>query len=306
MKTPMKWILGAGALCLTGWSCLFQVDENESVIVARFGDPSRVVEEAGLSLKFPFPVDTLIRVDRRTRILDPETLEYLTEDKKNVLVNCFVAWSVEEPIRFVRSARDLETAEARLADVALAELGNILGAHPMSALVSTEESAQRLADLDEKLTDNIALRADEDFGIRVHCARIKQLNYPAQNKKAVFRRMEAERRKIAQEIRSEGQEAAERIRADATRDAAVLVNEALRQAEELQGEGEAEATRIYGEAYGSDPEFYAFLRTLEVYKQVFGDNSTFVLPADSPLLEVLGTPPRVEKADTPTEGESDG
>ncbi len=298
MKTSTKWIIGAGALGLVCWSCLFQVAENEAVIVARFGDPSRVVDEAGLSFKFPFPVDTLIRVDRRTRILDPEVLEYLTEDKKNILVSCFVAWSVAEPIRFVRSARDLETAEARLGDIALAELGNILGAHPLEALVSTEETETRLADLDAELTASIAARASSDFGIRVQGARIKQLNYPAQNKQAVFRRMEAERRKIAQEIRSEGLEAAERIKADASREAASLVNEALRKAEELSGEGEAEATRIYGEAYGSDPEFYAFLRTLEVYEAVFGEKTTFVLPSSSELLEVLKKAPELgEPAD---------
>lgn len=305
MKTTTKWILWAIGLGVVGWSCLFQVAENEAVIVARFGDPSRLVDEAGLAFKYPFPIDTLIRVDRRTRILDPETVEYLTEDKKNVLVSCFVAWSVKEPIKFIRSARDLDTAEARLGDVALAELGNILGAHPLEALVSTEEKQKKMADLDAELSANIAARAHEDFGIEVHCARIKRLNYPAQNKQAVFRRMEAERMKIAQEIRSEGQEDAERIRADASKEAALLVNEARRKVEELHGEGEAEATRIYGEAYGSDPGFYSFLRTLEVYEQVFGEKTTFVLPSGSKLLDVLEAPPDVDEGPAKEKG-SDG
>ena len=296
MKRPVSWIVALGVLTLLGWSCLFQVNENEAVIVARFGDPSRVVEDAGLSFKYPPPIDTLIRVDRRTHILDPETVEYLTEDKKNVLVSCFVAWSVAEPIDFIRSARDLATAEARLADIALAELGSILGAHPLEALVSTAERETSMEDLDRELTDSIAERAQTDFGIKVHCARIKRLTYPRQNKEAVFNRMEAERKKIAQEIRAEGLESAERIRADAKKEAALLINEARRRAEELGGEGEAEATRIYGEAYGSDPEFYEFLRTLEVYERVFGEKTTIVIPASSELLEFLRTAPKIERS----------
>lgn len=276
---------------ILAWSCLFEVQENESVIVARLGDPSRLVQEAGLAFKLPPPIDTLIRVDRRIRILEPEPVEYLTRDQKNILVSCFVAWSVDDPVRFIRSARDVGAAEARIGDIALAELNNMVGSHPITALVSTEEQPVTMEDLNRELTQQIAARASQDFGVRVHGVRIKRLNYPRQNKQAVFRRMEAERKKIAKEIRAEGTARADRIRADATREAALLINEARRKAEELRGEGEAEATRIYGEAYSADLEFYEFLETLEAYDKMFREGTTIVLPRSAPILRLLDAPP---------------
>lgn len=319
MKTtetsPVRGILGAGAvllLALLVWSCAFQVQENEVVIVARLGDPSRVVDEPGLAWKLPPPFDTLFRVDERVRVLDSESVEYLTADKKNILVSCFVAWRVEDPVRFVASARDLEAAGERVGDIALSELGNLLGTYALDDLVRVpEEGADAagpvdgLADLNAELTAKIAARAEADFGIAVEAARVKRLNYPRQNKQAVFRRMEAERQQIAQEIRSQGLEEAERVRADAAKEAALLLNEAARRSEELRGEGEAEAMRIYGEAYGRDPEFYEFTRTLEAYGTIFGERSTFVIPEDSELLRVLRSVPDAERTLPPERGAGD-
>ncbi|MEM7202934.1 MAG: protease modulator HflC [Planctomycetota bacterium] len=304
MKATTLILAGAAMLGAALWSCAFQVGESESVIVARLGDPSRLVEEAGLAFKLPPPIDTLIRVDRRIRILEPDPVEYLTQDKKNVLVSCFLAWSVADPIQYVRSARDLPAAESRLGDIALAELNNILGAHPLRALVSIEPETKRMEDLNRQLTTQVAERARQDFGVRIHCAKIKRLNYPRQNKEAVFRRMEAERNKIAQEIRSEGSARAERIRADAATEAALLINDAKRRAEELRGEGDAEATRIYGEAHAQDPELYEFLRTLEAYEAIFGPETTVVIPEDAPLLRLLREPP-VPSAERPPAGGND-
>lgn len=295
MKRPSLGLMLAATVGLAVWACTFQVGENEAVIVARLGNPSRVVETAGLGFKLPPPIDTLIRVDRRIRILEPDAVEYLTGDKKNVLVSCFLAWSVADPIRYIRSARDLAAAEARLADIALAELNGTLGTYPISALVSTEDQAKHMEDLNAELSANIAERAAADFGVRIHCVRIKRLNYPRQNKEAVFRRMEAERNKIAQQIRAEGLANAERVRADAAREAALLINEAKRKAEELRGEGEAEATRIYGEAHSKDPELFEFLRTLEAYEKIFGEQTTIVIPEDAHLLQLLKAPQSATK-----------
>ena len=193
-----------------------------------------------------------MRIDRRTNVLDPEAGEYLTSDKKNILVSNFLVWSVADPLRYLVSLTDKTSAEARLTDIRRSEVGTALGAHPLSALVSTEAQEQTMADVMRDITGKTARRASDSFGVHVAAVRIKRLNFPPQNKQAVFRRMEAERQRIARLYRSEGEEEAEKIRAQADREEAVLLNEARRQAEEIRGEADAEATRIYAEAFGQD------------------------------------------------------
>ncbi len=290
MRPLVVGLIVVAVLSLGAFTCLVQVNETEYAIVARFGDPRRVIKRAGLYVKWPPPMDTVIRIDRRIHILDPSAAEYLTSDKKNILVNGFVVWSVRDPIRYLVSATDQAGAEARLTDMMRSELGTTLGAHALSVLISTEPQERTLDDMMQEITQNLARRARDNFGIEVAVVRIKRLNFPTQNKTAVFRRMEAERRRIAQLYRSEGEEEAEKIRAQADREQAVLINDAQRQAEILRGEADAEASRIYAEAYGQDPEFYEFLRSLQAYENIIQDTSTVVLPSDSDLLNVLKHP----------------
>ena len=268
----------------------FQVQETEYAIVARFGDPRRVIDQAGLHFKWPPPIETLLRIDRRANVLDPEPGEYLTSDKKNILVSNFLVWSVADPLRYLVSLTDKTSAEARLTDIMRSEVGTTLGAYPLSALVSTEEQNQTMGDVMRDITHKTAQRASDSFGVHIAAVRIKRLNFPPQNKQAVFRRMEAERQRIARLYRSEGEEEAEKIRAQADREEAVLLNEARRRAEEIRGEADAEATRIYAEAFGQDPEFFGFVRSLEAYQNIISESSTIVVPSDAELLKVLQTP----------------
>jgi membrane protease subunit HflC len=280
----------AVVIALVAVSGTFQVQETEYAIVARFGDPRKVIDEAGLHFKLPPPFETLLRIDRRTNVLDPAPGEYLTSDKKNILVSNFLVWSVADPLRYLVSLTDKNSAEARLTDIMRSEVGTTLGAYPLSALVSTEEQDQTMADVMRDITRKTAQRASANFGVHIAAVRIKRLNFPPQNKQAVFRRMEAERQRIARLYRSEGEEEAEKIRASADREEAVLLNEARRQAEEIRGEADAEATRIYAEAFGQDPEFFEFVRSLEAYQNIISESSTIVVPSDAELLKVLQSP----------------
>ena len=277
-------------IALVAVASTFQIQETEYAIVARFGDPRRVIGQAGLHFKLPPPFETLLRIDRRTNVLDPEPGEYLTSDKKNILVSNFLVWSVSDPLRYLVSLTDKTSAEARLTDIMRSEVGTTLGAYPLSALVSTEEQEQTMADVMRDITRKTAQRASDSFGVHIAAVRIKRLNFPPQNKQAVFRRMEAERQRIARLYRSEGEEEAEKIRASADREEAVLLNEARRQAEEIRGEADAEATRIYAEAFGQDPEFFEFVRSLEAYQNIISESSTIVVPSDAALLKVLQSP----------------
>jgi membrane protease subunit HflC len=280
----------AAVVALLVLGSTFEVSEAEYVIVEHLGDPRRVIDEAGLHFKWPPPIDTVVRVDRRLMVLDPDPAEYLTSDKKNVLVSCLMVWSVEDPVRFRVSVLDERGAEARLTDIMLSEVGTVIGLHPLSSLVSITEGEWEMEEVTAKITANAAKKAAESFGVRISSVRVRRLNFPRQNKQAVFERMEAERERIATQYRSEGVEAAQKIEAQARRDEATLLAEAKRKAEEIRGEADAEATRVYAEAFGKDAGFYEFLRSLEVYRKIIGENATVVVPSDSKLLEVMKDP----------------
>lgn len=277
-------------LVVAAWAALgspFTVTESESVLVLRFGNPEREISEAGLHFKWPPPIETVLRVDRRIRVLEVEESEFLTADKKNVSASAFLAWSVGDPMRFVQSARTTEAVAERLRALVHTQTGNVLGRHPLSALLSVEPDRRALADVNREIAERTGSEALATYGVQIEVARLQRLNFPSQNKKAVFRRMEEERRAIAKQIRAEGLEAAETIRADAELEAALLLSEAERKAAELRGEGQAEAARIKNEAYARDPELYELLRKLEAYGTILGEDATVVLPSDSELFDLL-------------------
>lgn len=307
MKKPVLIVVVLAALVLLTLGSTVEVSEAEYLIVEHFGDPSRLLDSAGLYLKWPPPIDTVVRIDRRIQVLDPRSAEYLTEDKKNVLVSYFMVWRVAEPVKFRVSVSDKGGAEARLTDIMLSEVGTVLGQHPLSDLVCHEGDDWAMDEVMKTVTENATRKAREDFGIDVLTVRIKRLNFPRQNKQAVFERMEAERDRIAKQYRSEGIEEAFKIQAQARRDEATLLAEAKRSAEEIRGEADAEATRIYAEAFGKDPDFYEFVRSLEAYRKIIGENATVVIPDDSKLLEVMKDPGRhIEPDADGSEEDGDG
>ncbi len=271
-------------------SCTFVVEENQFAVVQRFGAPLRTAGQAGLGFKLPPPIETVVHIDGRVNLLDPAPNEYLTLDKKNVIVDSFLAWSVDDPIQYMVSVESRAGAEARLTDVLRSVVGDVLSSHDFSALVSHEPQEFDLADIVEKVTRVARAKAEQSFGIKVRAVRIKRLNFPPQNKQAVFQRMEAERQAFAAAFRSEGLEQSQKIKAEADLAEAKLLAEADRKARELRGEADAEAARIYADAYGKDPDLYRFLRSLEVLDEVLGVKSTVILPADHELLEVLQSP----------------
>ncbi|MFT5154257.1 MAG: membrane protease subunit HflC [Planctomycetota bacterium] len=292
------WILTTlGVFALLLWTCAFQLAENEFAIVSRFGDPRREINEAGLHFKLPVPIDTLRRVDGRVHVLDPAPDEYLTGDKKNVIVDSFMAWQVADPLEYYRSVTDRFGAEARLTDVLRSVVGDVLSSYKFIDLVSQGEREIDMSDINDAISREASSKAAQNFGIRVAAVRIKRLNFPMQNKSAVFQRMESEREGSAGVFRAEGLEQYEKIKAEADRKEAELISEAQRKARELRGEAEAQATRIYAEAIAADPELYEFLQSLEIIERVLDEEDTVVLPSDHQLLRVLeGSQPVSPKA----------
>jgi membrane protease subunit HflC len=284
LKQRWRW-LAAAVVLLFAYLSSYTVRETEFVLLTQFGQPLYTVSDAGLHMKWFF--QTANRFDRRLHVYNPRPSEFLTRDKKNLVVENFVAWRVEDPSRFVETVGDIGAAEMRLHDIVWSGLSASLGSHDLDAIVSVNTESRQVASMMDGLlaaTDSAALA---QYGIRVVDVRIKRLNLPEQNKQSVFARMRAERERIARQYRAEGEEQALRIRAEADRQREEILSAAYKEAERIKGEGEAESARVYGAAYSKNPRFYKLLRTLESYRKIFDDKTTAILSTDSELLRVL-------------------
>lgn len=266
-------------------SC-FVVDATEYAVRTRLGRPIEQIRQSGLHWKLPI-VDSVTRLDARVLQFDAPTAEYLTQDKKNVVVSSFVLWRVGDPLGFLRAIATRESAQARLADLVSSELGTALGNTPFSHLISDAPGEARLEEVVRSVEARVAQRARADYGIELVDLRVDRLTYPDQNLASVFTRMRSERERIAKRFRSEGEEQAAKIRAEADKERSQLLADASRVAAETRGKGEAEAARIYADAIRSDPSLYRFLRTLETYDKIFDSRTTVILPSDSELLRLL-------------------
>jgi membrane protease subunit HflC len=283
MERDRRYLITGGAAALiAAYLSFFTVRETEFVLVTQFGRPVRTVTSAGLNVKWPF--QTANYFDRRLRLYNPRPSEFLTADKKNVVVENYVVWQIRDPGKFVQTVGDAPAAEMRLHDIVWSGLSAALGTHDLDSLVGSETRTAAMLDDLTALTDRAAL---ERYGINVVDVRIKRLNLPEQNKQSVYARMRAERERIARLYRAEGEEQALRIRADADRQKEEILSLAYKQAEEIKGKGDAESTRIYGQAYSRNPAFYKLLRTLEAYTKVLDDKTTAILSSDSELLKLL-------------------
>jgi modulator of FtsH protease HflC len=284
IKPKYLWVTGAIALLLIYLS-FYSVRETDFALVTQFGRPIRTVADAGLHIKWPF--QSILWFDKRLRIYNPRPSEFLTRDKKNLVIENYVAWRIDDPNRFVQTVGDTSAAEMRLHDIIWSGLSASLGTQDLESLVSASPDKVQTGAMLDLLTSNADRAAVNQYGIRIVDIRIKRLNLPEQNKQSVFARMRAERERIALQYRAEGEQQALVIRADADREKEEILSAAYRDAETIRGQGDAEATRIYGQAYSKNPQFYKLLRTLDSYKKVLDDKTTIVLNSDSELLKIL-------------------
>jgi membrane protease subunit HflC len=214
--------------------------------------------------------------------------EYLTEDKKNVMLDSYVVWKIDEPIKYMRTVKNRMGAETRLADILSSEIGIGVGKFDLSSLISIEPERIRFEKMITGVKEEIARKA-KDYGIEVTDVKVTLLNFPERNKLSVFRRMKAERERIAKGYRSEGTEKALKIRADADKKKRIILSEAYKTGQKIKGEGEAKAIKTYAEAYEKDIKFYELVRTLESYEKFIDGKTTVVLSADSELLKFINT-----------------
>jgi len=284
-----KLLLAAGAVSLLLWarSALFIVDATNTALVARFKRPMATLYQPGLHAKLPWPIDTVYRFDRRLMVFDHTPTEYLTQDKKNILIDTFAVWRIAEEHSFLAKVRSTDNARILLLEIITAAVGEVVGTYPLESFINTDPEKVRFGDINQRIADACRTAAARDYGIDLIDVRINSFNFPLQNTASVIQRMRAERERIATKYRSEGEEEALKIEAETELETRKILAEARREAEQIRGEGEAAAIKIYGAAYEKDPEFYRFLRTLEAYGNILDDQSTIVLSTDSDLWKMI-------------------
>ncbi|MBQ7617902.1 MAG: protease modulator HflC [Desulfovibrio sp.] len=261
-----------------GSQCLFAVHQTQKALVLQLGDPLDEVYEAGLHFKLPF-IQNVVYFDARVLDYEARSREAFTVDKKAIVLDNYARWKITKPLQFYRTMRSIPGAQARLDDVVYSQLRALVGAYTLTQVVSSHRAA-----IMKEVTDKVSSLM-QPFGMEVLDVRIKRTDLPAENQRAIFGRMRAERERQAKQYRSEGEEESTRIRSDADRQRAVILADALREAQVERGRGDAEAAATYAAAYGKAPEFYSYARWLETLKQSFQENSKMVLTSPIPLLK---------------------
>lgn len=282
-------------------STLFTVQQTQQVLITQFGQPIRTIATPGLHAKIPF-IQTVIAFDRRLLDYEGPPEEVILGDQRRLIVDSFTRFRIEDPLLFFQTVGQFETGvRARLNSIVSSALRRVLGSEPLLAVLSSDRA---------RIMTEIRRQVNEEgrrFGIIVEDVRIRRADLPAENTQAILARMQSERERVAREARAEGAELAQRIRAGAERERTVLLAEAEARANILRGQGEQEAIRIFADAFQRDPEFFAFWRTMQAYREgVAEGGARLVLSPDSEFFRFLRqapgpTTPRAVAAPTPAE-----
>ncbi|MGZ8164756.1 MAG: protease modulator HflC [Methylobacter sp.] len=273
--TLNKILVGLAGLLLIGLMCVFTVNETEKAIKFRLGEIVKYDYQPGLHFKLPF-INNVKKFDSRIQTMDSKPERFLTAEKKNVIVDSFVKWRIGDVTTFYTVvAGDIDQANLRLDQIIKDAFRGEFSKRNIKQLVSTDRRAIR-----EILIQN-SKKVAANLGMDIIDVQVMRIDLPSEVSSSVFRRMEAERERVAREFRSQGAEAAERIRADADRQRVVTLANAFRDAEKLRGEGDAKSAEIYARAFGEDTEFFTFYRSLNAYKKTFSRSNMMVLDPDS-------------------------
>ena len=273
MKAGLNFVAAIIAIALVVASAaIFTVDQRQHALIMQFGEVREVISKPGLYFKWPM-VQNVRYFDKRILTLDSaEPERFITSEKKNVLVDSFVKWRIVDPLLYyVSVAGDEARAKTRLSQTVNAGLREEFGKRTVHDVVSGERN---------KIMEQMRAKADTDakkIGVEIVDVRVKRVDLPTEVSDSVYKRMEAERKRVANQLRSEGAAEAEKIRADADKQREVIVAEAYRDAQKMKGEGDAKATATYAEAFGQNPEFYSFYRSLEAYRNSFKNKGDIIV-----------------------------
>ena len=263
-------------------SALFTVHQTQQGIVLQFGNPKRVIKEPGLHFKLPF-IQNVEYLEARVLDFAPRAEEIITSDQKRVVMDSFLRYRINDPLKFYQTVGSEFGAQSRLDGVVISSLRLVVGSSNFSSILSEErESIMRT------IRGEVNQQA-EAFGIEIVDFRIRRTDLPDANAQSIYQRMQTEREREAKEFRAQGEEVSQRIRARADRERTVLLAESQKKSQILRGEGDALAIKIYADSFGQDPEFFAFYRSMEAYRKALGqDGTTMVLSPDSDFFSFFG------------------
>ena len=287
MNKLVAALVGVALLALLVRASTFSVSEREYALVFAFGQLKEVKSEPGLYFKLPPPFQNVVYLDRRILTIDTPTTDLVqTSEKKNLLVDSFVKWRIVDPRRFWVSFQGSErAAEDRVGTLLRDVLNQAVNKRTVNDITSRERD-KAMQEIAEALQARV-----KDLGVEIVDVRLKRVDFSPEISESVYRRMEAERKRVASEERSKGSAEAEKIRADAERQREVLLAEAYREAQKLKGEGDARASSIYAQAFGQNPEFAQFYRSLEAYRSSFRNRSdVMVVDPSSEFFRYMKSP----------------
>ena len=273
------------AIILVGvviFQSLFVVQEISQAIVLQFGAPKKIVTKAGLNFKLPF-IQNVVYLDKRILNLDTPPEEVIASDQKRLIVDAFARFQIVDPLKFYISVGDERVARSRLSTIINSRIRNVLGQEELQTLLSKDRSKQM-----ELIKVGVNTEA-ENFGISIVDVRIKRADLPQANSDAIYRRMQTEREREAKEFRAKGAEMAVTITSTADKEVTVILADAQKQSEIMKGEGDGERNKIFAEAFGQDPEFFSFYRSMQSYGKAFTAGETsMILSPDSEFFKFFG------------------
>jgi modulator of FtsH protease HflC len=271
-------------IAVVAYSSIFTVYETRQALVIRLGQPIRVISEPGLNFKVPF-VDNIVYLDKRILDMENPAQEIIASDQKRLVVDAFARYRIVDPLRFYQAIQTIPAANSQLSTLLNSALRRVLGESSFQTVVRDERS-QLMNRIREQLD-----REAQRYGINVIDVRIRRADLPEQNSQAVYQRMQTERQREAAEFRAQGSQRAQEIRSRADRDVTVLLAEANATGETVRGEGDGTRNRIFAEAFGKDPDFFAFYRSMQAYEAALGSGDTrMVLKPDSEFFRYFVDP----------------
>lgn len=273
------------AVAVVFYACTFIVSQTQSALVLRLGAVRAIKTEPGLYFKWFAPIETVTLLDNRILDLDLPAQEIIASDQKRLVVDAFTRYRISDPLRFYQAVNNIPRANSQLASIVNGNVRSVLADATFVDVVRTERSR-----LMGRIRDDVNREAAR-FGMTVVDVRLRRVDLPAANSAAVFQRMQTERQREAAEARALGGQQAQEIRARADRDSTVIVAEAQQRSDVIRGEGEAERNKVFAEAYGKDPEFFAFYRSMQAYENSIKPGDTrMVLTPDSPFFQFFNGP----------------
>ena len=286
MNRPIGFfaVIGLVVVAVLAAFSLFTVDPTEQALVLRFGQPVRdLIGDPGLYARVPF-IDTVVYIDKRILALDNERQEVLVADNQRLEVDAFVRYRIGDPLLFYQSVFNVQGANIQLGGMLNSALRRTLSEASISDIVRVRRDALMTA-----IRDSVRIGAKR-FGLDVIDVRIKRADLPEENSEAVFRRMQAERQRLAASFRAQGSQQSQQIKADADAKVTVTIAQAQQQSDQIHGEGDGERNRIFAEAYGADPDFFAFYRSMQAYDTALKSDSRAILSPKSDFFRYFSTP----------------